>query len=345
MGVLAGAGVRVLLIGTGSHVAGSRLPDLPSVSTTVTDLAAAMRECCGAYAGRVCPIVDPADPPAFGEALAEAAEQAEEVLLVGYVGHGLLDSEGELYLATRATADLRDGLSFKALPYRTLRTVLSQTRARQVIVVLDCCFSGQAPDLPFPAIVDVLAATRPPGSYLLASAAPEESALALPGQAHTAFTGELIRLLREGDPAGPPELTLDHLYHCLDRTLGAQGRRPRRHAVGRAGDLVLASNPAYREPAQGRPPPARSDGDCPYRGLKAYEVGDADYFFGRETLTEQFVARLAEQLSGTGMLVVVGPSGSGKSSLLRAGLIPALETSGLPGVPGSRGWPRLVLTP
>jgi hypothetical protein len=42
--------------------------------------------------------------------------------------------------------------------------------------------------------------------------------------------------------------------------------------------------------------------------------------------------------------VVVGPSGSGKSSLLRAGLIPALD-AGLPDIPGSRAWPRVVITP
>ncbi len=56
------------------------------------------------------------------------------------------------------------------------------------------------------------------------------------------------------------------------------------------------------------------------------------------------MARLAEQLPGAGTLVVVGPSGSGKSSLLRAGLIPALD-AGLPTIPGSRAWPRVVFTP
>jgi ABC-type taurine transport system ATPase subunit len=44
------------------------------------------------------------------------------------------------------------------------------------------------------------------------------------------------------------------------------------------------------------------------------------------------------------MLAVVGPSGSGKSSLLRAGLVPLLE-AGLLNLPRSRAWPRVVLTP
>jgi len=345
VGVLIGSGVRVLLVGTGEHASGSQLPALPSVSATVSDLAATVVECCGADSGQVHTTVNPADPLVLGRALTDVTK-AEDVVLVCYVGHGLLDSEGELYLATRATDHLVEGLGFTALSYRTLRAELARTRARQVIVVLDCCFSGQASAVPFPAVLDGFATIRPPGSYVLASAAPEESALAPPGQRHTAFTGELIRLLREGDPAGPPELTLDHLYRCLDRALADQGRpRPRRYAVGRAGELVVAPNPAYQPPTRPSPPSATSDGVCPYRGLAAYDAADAEYFFGREAFTKHLVSRLDEQVPGAGILIVIGPSGSGKSSLLRAGLIPALENLGLPDTPGSRGWPRLLFTP
>ena len=59
---------------------------------------------------------------------------------------------------------------------------------------------------------------------------------------------------------------------------------------------------------------------CPFKGLASFELADAEYFFGRERLVDELVARLAE----TPLLAVVGPSGSGKSSLVRAGLLPAL---------------------
>ncbi|MEO7196600.1 MAG: AAA family ATPase, partial [Pseudonocardiaceae bacterium] len=346
MGVLTGAGVRVLLVGTGQHTAGSELPELPSVTTTVTDLAATLVRRCGAPPERVRTLLDPASPLEFGRELTAAA-QAEDVLLVCYLGHGLLDARGELYLATQATDHLRDGLGYTALPYAALHAELATSPACSVIVLLDCCFSGRASGSPYPADLDGFASTRSPGGYLLASAAPEELALAPTGERHTAFTGELIRLLQDGDPAGPPELTLDHLYRCLDRVLPEQGRpRPRRYAAGRAGELPLAPNPAYQPPVRGTPrlPASTSDAICPYRGLAAYDVADSQYFFGRKALTEQLVARLAEQLPGAGTLVVVGPSGSGKSSLLRAGLIPALEV-GLPRIPGSKVWPRVLLTP
>ncbi len=68
-------------------------------------------------------------------------------------------------------------------------------------------------------------------------------------------------------------------------------------------------------------------GECPYKGLSAFQPEDADRFYGREALTEELVRRLQMQK----VLVVGGPSGSGKSSLVRAGLIPALRAGAGPG--------------
>ena len=68
----------------------------------------------------------------------------------------------------------------------------------------------------------------------------------------------------------------------------------------------------------------------PYRGLAGFQLEDAEWFFGREGLTARLatLAALAEPAGAPALpLAVVGPSGSGKSSLLRAGLIPALRTA------------------
>ena len=59
---------------------------------------------------------------------------------------------------------------------------------------------------------------------------------------------------------------------------------------------------------------------CPYKGLASFQPEDAPFFFGREALVDELVARL--QTAWT--LVIGGPSGSGKSSLLRAGLVPSI---------------------
>jgi WD40 repeat protein/class 3 adenylate cyclase/energy-coupling factor transporter ATP-binding protein EcfA2 len=68
-------------------------------------------------------------------------------------------------------------------------------------------------------------------------------------------------------------------------------------------------------------PPA--DVPCPYKGLLPFEPEDSEFFFGREHLAEDVAARV----EATGFLAVVGPSGSGKSSLVRAGVVPALQRS------------------
>lgn len=84
--------------------------------------------------------------------------------------------------------------------------------------------------------------------------------------------------------------------------------------------------------------PRPFDGRCPYPGLESFSEGDAALFFGREGLVRDLVQRLDHASA----VLLVGPSGSGKSSLVRAGLIPALKAGGLP---GSARWRAATLTP
>ncbi|MBB5773711.1 hypothetical protein HD596_000467 [Nonomuraea jabiensis] len=81
---------------------------------------------------------------------------------------------------------------------------------------------------------------------------------------------------------------------------------------------------------------------CPYPGLAAFGTEQARWFFGRDRLLAELTVRLDDRVWRGGPLMVVAPSGAGKSSLLRAGLLPALEDGALP---GSRHWPRLLFTP
>jgi WD40 repeat protein len=89
------------------------------------------------------------------------------------------------------------------------------------------------------------------------------------------------------------------------------------------------------EPAD---PGPRWTGGCPYRGLLPYGPGHEAVFFGRERLT----AELAGKLAGTPMVMLTGASGSGKTSLLQAGLVPALARGVQ--VPGSSSWPVVSLS-
>ena len=101
--------------------------------------------------------------------------------------------------------------------------------------------------------------------------------------------------------------------------------------------LELAGN-VRREDAPGL-------GLCPYKGLNYFDESDADLFVGREALTAKLTERVLaltsnQSLQGARFLAIVGASGSGKSSLVRAGLIPALRWN-----KASADWQIQILTP
>ena len=95
---------------------------------------------------------------------------------------------------------------------------------------------------------------------------------------------------------------------------------------------ATAFPPLQTLPADEAPP---TPGDPPFRGLQVFEEADAHLFYGREALTDGLV----ETLDGWPLLAIVGASGSGKSSVLRAGLIPTLRRD------GTSDWRIHLLTP
>ncbi|WP_028921828.1 AAA family ATPase [Pseudonocardia acaciae] len=95
----------------------------------------------------------------------------------------------------------------------------------------------------------------------------------------------------------------------------------------------------------GPPPLAIGPGESPYRGLGAFDQADAAFFFGREAAVEELRELVAARLDDPGPLVVSGVSGAGKSSLLRAGVLPRVRRAGLAGAPDASTWPSLILTP
>jgi WD40 repeat protein/DNA-binding SARP family transcriptional activator len=119
-------------------------------------------------------------------------------------------------------------------------------------------------------------------------------------------------------------------------------------------DRATATDPARRYPdaatfgtalrdALGAPMvPPLGETENPYKGLRAFGPVDVGDFFGRERLVERLVARLGEPGTRGRFVAVVGPSGSGKSSVVRAGLVPALRQGALP---MSAAWFGIDMTP
>ncbi len=78
---------------------------------------------------------------------------------------------------------------------------------------------------------------------------------------------------------------------------------------------------------------------CPFRGLAPFDAAHAEYFFGRERLVADLVGAPRRLHPDSRSF---GPSGSGKSSVLRAGLLPALADGVLP---GSERWRQVLMRP
>jgi transcriptional regulator with XRE-family HTH domain len=114
-------------------------------------------------------------------------------------------------------------------------------------------------------------------------------------------------------------------------------------ALGTGGVLAgLVFTPEGPQPAADELAPADTD-VCPYPGLAAFRPQETRWFFGRDDATSELLSQLDDRLAGGGQpLVVVAPSGAGKSSLLAAGLVPALACGRLP---GSRIWPVVATSP
>ncbi|WP_068115629.1 WD40 repeat domain-containing serine/threonine protein kinase [Tropicimonas marinistellae] len=100
---------------------------------------------------------------------------------------------------------------------------------------------------------------------------------------------------------------------------------------------------ALAQVAAMEPAPGTEIGDiaaegCPYQGLASFQPEHSDRFFGREQLVDELLQRMREQR----VLVVGGPSGSGKSSVVRAGLVPAVRAGK---IAGGSGWRIDLITP
>jgi WD40 repeat protein len=118
-------------------------------------------------------------------------------------------------------------------------------------------------------------------------------------------------------------------------------------------ERVVQGDEGFTARTSGRSPDRSPDGGrddaCPYQGLAPFEAENSELFFGRARATRDLLGRLGGRLGDDArprgsILLVSGASGVGKSSLLRAGVLPALAAGMLP-VDGSRHWLRLLMTP
>ncbi|GIE84425.1 caspase, EACC1-associated type [Actinoplanes regularis] len=231
---------NVVIIGTSRYRAAD-LPDLPGVWNNVNQLKTLFTDPRhGIVPDTRCrTILDPIGMVEVYRVLQEQAKAATDTLLFYFAGHGEIDDRSGLCLSMTDTD--RDALAVSALRFESVRELLNKSPAQHRIVILDCCFSGRA----------LHTAAADDGIYVLTATSETVKAEAPVGQTYTAFSGELIRLLRDGVDGGPEMLTIDTVYRRLRDVLSAKDfPKPANLATGSAADIVIGRNRwAARKPA------------------------------------------------------------------------------------------------
>jgi WD40 repeat protein len=244
-----------------------------------------------------------------------------------YSGHGIQRDAGiqEGYLAV---SDANPDKGFCGISLFWLRRLLQESPVRQRIVILDCCHSGE--------LLNFLEAD--PGAQagtdrlFMAASKEYETAYESLDSPYSVFTQALITGL---DPSRVEAgvVTNHSLTDWVNHSLKGEIQQPLFESSG--SEIILTRG-------NGAPPApkiVKSTDICPYRGLEFFDEAHAEFFFGREDLTTQLV----DQLKTRRFAAVAGASGSGKSSLLRAGVISRLQQERTPS--GADAWKIKLLTP
>ncbi|MFW2335710.1 protein kinase domain-containing protein, partial [Ilumatobacter sp.] len=154
----------------------------------------------------------------------------------------------------------------------------------------------------------------------------------------------LDRQLNDPYPA-LSEFRTDVPQRIVDAVARATAKEPSARFADIAAFLAALDAPAAAEPvapSAAEPAALPDDLENPYLGLRAFDDADADRFFGRDRLVSELLDRLDDGTIRSRCVVIVGPSGSGKSSLARAGVVPAIRAGA---VPGSSDWYVSTMVP
>ncbi|NEO34503.1 MAG: hypothetical protein F6K36_29730 [Symploca sp. SIO3C6] len=195
---------------------------------------------------------------------------------------------------------------------RWLRRLLQESPVRQQIVWLDCCHSGE--------LLDIFDEANPgqegkavERSVIAACRGFEVSREQLQGE-HGILTATLLQGL---DPHRDVDgwVSNNKLADFINQQMFGELQRPIFHNSGGA---IILTDKTHGVQLQLDP---KLKGTCPYKSLNYFTQEDAVFFYGRRKLTDELINRIRTE----NFIAVLGASGSGKSSVLRAGLLDQLK--------------------
>ncbi|MEG4856419.1 caspase family protein [Microcoleus sp. K1-B6] len=279
--------------------------------------------------------------------------KSDGCLLFYFAGHGIAlegDDGPQGYLIPQ---DAINGNSSSYLPMSQVHDALTTLSCRHFLAILDCCFAGAfrwSSTRDFDTVPEEIYLEhyyrfiKEPAWQVITSASYDQTSLDklslrdCRGEKgnNSPFTAALIDALKgeadtsppakDGKPQGDGVITATELYSylrdCIEPPTNKIGKRQtpglwhlRNHDRGE----YIFLTPGHDLNLRNAPPLDKSKN--PYRGLEPFDEDQQHWFFGRTAL----VNKLYEFVNNKALTVVLGASGAGKSSLVRAGLIPELR--------------------
>ncbi|OQR63099.1 hypothetical protein B6E66_15795 [Streptomyces maremycinicus] len=288
------ATARAVIIGVGAYTA---LPALPTVANNVRRMAELLRDpdLWGLPEEHCRVLLDPSTEDEILEVVYEAASQATGTFLLYFAGHGLAEHREGLHLALPRTAN---GEYFRAASFDRVRNmILDYCDAQHKVIILDTCFSGRALKGTLSGDAGVADFAEVDGTFLMTSSAENKRSLAPDDKEFTLFTGELLKVLDQGDSSAEALLDMETIYKSVYRALLAGGGPlPQQRARNGGSRIAFVRNrarfqaPESAAPVVPAPPPK-----------------------GYERLLHKTVPDLLEELAG---MVRTGRSAEADSVLL-----------------------------
>ncbi len=210
----------------------------------------------------------------------------------------------------------QDGFPLKDLDY-----LIQQADLSELVLLLDCCHSGNFIETRL--MRDSLKTFEHKQNYYLITACRSyETAKAIKQDEHSVFSGALIEGLSVNHADSQGKVSCDRLFDYLNTAIGGKLQSPLRMGIGSS--IISVKYPQLQVTEVKEVEPIRdSQGNiiCPYQGLNVFTAKEKAFFFGRKRLT----ADIKQKLDESKFIPIIGASGSGKSSVVYAGLMGWLE--------------------
>ncbi|MFF4020249.1 esterase-like activity of phytase family protein [Streptomyces sp. NPDC001843] len=249
-----------VLIGVDDY---THLDPLRSVRHNLVELRGTLmdRNIWGVPEDRIRTVANPATAAEVTDAIREAAELAEDTLLVYYAGHGFRRDQ-QLLLTLPTSVEGRPETTTRADDVRG--AIAGTGAAQRRVLILDCCFSGQMlTEMADGHRQDVEAAMRTlhdvEGAYTMTSGTRDRPSHAPDPERCTLFTGALVDVMRQGLPDGPEMLGLHDLFKEVKKRIVAHRpelpQEPQDEDHNGVGGLPFVRNVAVLPPRETPPPP------------------------------------------------------------------------------------------